>query len=784
MTSLESYLRNDYLADKRQLEHTLEVIKLVLPIFGDQFMVDVVGVRTWPYRLQNGAPRPIESFSDSTHCMILFALKAILESIKPSTLNPSAEPVLFPSRVRVPRLSTYDLDSVVNRATSDVTKLFQRRRRRLVSSKTYGIDDPLTLTWWAELLLRSTSNDIPKERRRRDRAHDVAREVCRRRTGLLKFDPNDSPPRHEEIPHAFLRLRLRHLAKVAARLRRPDDQPLNTPQIELKTFEDELHRQLGYFSVPDSRFDPAVLVFALEGALQFDPHALSDNTIESFFQTIEESQKRNPYWRPVTPFLANSQGMVLFPVSVEISNSLLRTYEILTAAGRPAHSSRLEGLLRRYAQWLLARAERSSYIERKVGQKPVPRQALGWHSEHVNEPGTIHMWETSQVLLFLVHYSSLLQRKIAAEGLLYAGLKPRHWKSIDRVPDYWSSEPLDALARVGERGGIADEGDAHYAVLRKVHEKFVVSTESRSLLLYGPPGTGKTTVAEQMAVGLERPMLTITVSDFLASGDAEVESRAKGIFLILEEQEDIVILFDEIDQFLLDRNSKRYRAQSGVFQFLTPGMLTKFQDLRDKGQCTFLMATNYEERIDGAIKRQGRFDERLMLSLPDAERRRAFIWLFLRRKLKGHRKLIADATGRDAFDAVSETAELIAKTALFGFGDLQHLVKNRLTVHDRDTWQRLSQKLVKASDSVQPSVRLNAYVTRFDPAEPDEQKPFEEFALLLYLIAQTGRPFSIQDKEMITRAFGLATADSIVRHVQGSGRVKRVVAKTLSAALL
>src|SRR6266542_2888717 len=143
MTSLESYLRNEYLADKRQLEHTLEVIELVLPIFGDRFMVDVAGVRTWPYRLQKGAPGRVTSFSDSTHCMILFALTAILESTK-WTANPSIEPVLFPTKIRVPKRSTHDLGDVVKRATSDLTKLLQRRRRRLVFSRTYGVEDPLT----------------------------------------------------------------------------------------------------------------------------------------------------------------------------------------------------------------------------------------------------------------------------------------------------------------------------------------------------------------------------------------------------------------------------------------------------------------------------------------------------------------------------------------------------------------------------------------------------------------------------------------------------------------
>ena len=211
----------------------------------------------------------------------------------------------------------------------------------------------------------------------------------------------------------------------------------------------------------------------------------------------------------------------------------------------------------------------SRYAETPRRRRIVDNQALGWHSEHVNAPGTIHTWETSQVLLFLVHYVSLLQGKIAAEGLSCAGLTLREANAIRLAPSYWRDEPLDALSRVGaRRRASVDETDRHYAVLQKIHNNFVVKRTSTSLLLYGPPGTGKTTLAEQMAASLGQALLIITVSDFLASGAAEVEARAKGVFQkILQEQEDIVILFDEIDQFLLDRNGEAYGVRQAFSSF-------------------------------------------------------------------------------------------------------------------------------------------------------------------------------------------------------------------------
>jgi hypothetical protein len=54
-------------------------------------------------------------------------------------------------------------------------------------------------------------------------------------------------------------------------------------------------------------------------------------------------------------------------------------------------------------------------------------------------------------------------------------------------------------------------------------------------------------------------------------------------------------------------------------------MLTKLNDLRASESVIFIMATNYAERIDAAIKRQGRIDEHCLLLPPDRWRRRIFI---------------------------------------------------------------------------------------------------------------------------------------------------------------
>jgi hypothetical protein len=397
------------------------------------------------------------------------------------------------------------------------------------------------------------------------------------------------------------------------------------PNFDLRShrvfFENTLHDQLSFSSIPDSRFDPAELIFCLEGFLRCAPAAVDEALFSRVLEVLAEAQLTSAHWRPNKPFTASATGSINLPLSVEGANSLIRSVRLME---RKSVSSQVAAqcvpLLRRFWGWLRARSIR-------FGDPKSPCE--GWHSEHVNEPGLVHIWDTSQILEFLLAYRALLHEHSGKTALRLSGLKVRPPNDLDDTvagtqgePAVWTDvvthrEPVDALGAV-------------YRVYERVGSDFIdprlggVGQPDHSMLLYGPPGTGKSSLAKLVADALQWPMITVTVSDFLGLGGAMVESRAKAIFETLELQSKAVILFDEIDAFLLDRDSTFYREQDTVFQFLTPGMLTKINDLRQAAKCIFIIATNYENRIDPAIKRPGRIDQQYLL-LPPASARRAAI---------------------------------------------------------------------------------------------------------------------------------------------------------------
>ena len=487
-------------------------------------------------------------------------------------------------------------------------------------------------------------------------------------------------------------------------------------------FESALHDQLSFSAIPDSRFDPAELVFCLEGLLICAPEAVDNALFDRVLQVLAEKQSSSAHWRPNKPFIASETGAIMLPVSVEGANSLMRStflmdgdrlYDTFTAKSLP--------LLMRFWHWLRARSVRFEIDG---------LNCVGWHSEHVNEPNLIHIWDTSQVSEFMLSFREMIERHIARKSLQLSRLdiktpRPTRHDIAKSRKERWAQKIEKFEPSMGAK--------SRQTVYARLGTHFILPWASGnptnySMLLYGPPGTGKTTVAENVAEVLEIPLITVTVSDFLGAGGANVEARAKAVFLTLEAQERCVILFDEIDSFLLDRDSMLYRAQDSLFQFLTPGMLTKINDLHERKRSIFIIATNFAGRIDPAIKRAGRIDRQYLLPLPNAARRKAIMSSFGLR--------------------ASGNAPLRKASAFFGYSDLKGAV---LDAGGKEaTASKVARKLAERT----PATSLDSYLKRL---KTEENFPSEEFRGLLSIAEEAGlrgdivKKFAALDAEQVTK---------------------------------
>jgi len=212
-------------------------------------------------------------------------------------------------------------------------------------------------------------------------------------------------------------------------------------------------------------------------------------------------------------------------------------------------------------------------------------------------------------------------------------------------------------------------------------------------------------------------LITITPSDFIVSGSQLVEERAKALFDALMELSRKVILFDEIDRLVLDRSTPEYSEQEGMFQFMTPSMLPKFADLRAAERCIFVVATNFEERIDRAIKRRGRIDDKLLVLPPDEGQRRKLI-----KDVLSKYKLVVD-------DKAAEWADVLEESVLHTYSELRDSTKD--SFETLPAGSPALPALLSTLKERKPDIHLGSYPARFRKTGFDTlPTPDEEFVLI------------------------------------------------------
>jgi SpoVK/Ycf46/Vps4 family AAA+-type ATPase len=137
-------------------------------------------------------------------------------------------------------------------------------------------------------------------------------------------------------------------------------------------------------------------------------------------------------------------------------------------------------------------------------------------------------------------------------------------------------------------------------------------------LLLFVAGTAKTTICESLAQRMGFDFVVIDTAAFLADGLSNVAARIRYVFRRLMALRECVILFDEIEEFALDRETPGLSMES---RMLTTALLTAINDLRRTKQSVFFIATNRLRAFDSAITRRGRFDMQLFAGTPNLKSR-------------------------------------------------------------------------------------------------------------------------------------------------------------------
>ena len=147
----------------------------------------------------------------------------------------------------------------------------------------------------------------------------------------------------------------------------------------------------------------------------------------------------------------------------------------------------------------------------------------------------------------------------------------------------------------------------------------------KGVLLVGPAGTGKTLLARAVAGEANVQFLSIAGSEFMEMLVGVGASRVRDLFTTAKKIAPAIIFIDEIDAIGRARGKSNVGGGHDEREQTLNQILVEMDGFSQNDNVIVMAATNRGDMLDPALVRPGRFDRRVMVSLPDLEERKFII---------------------------------------------------------------------------------------------------------------------------------------------------------------
>jgi cell division protease FtsH len=152
----------------------------------------------------------------------------------------------------------------------------------------------------------------------------------------------------------------------------------------------------------------------------------------------------------------------------------------------------------------------------------------------------------------------------------------------------------------------------------------------KGVLLVGSPGTGKTLLARAVAGEANVPFFSISGSDFVEMFVGVGASRVRDLFEQGKKNAPCIIFIDEIDAVGRHRGAGLGGGHDEREQTLNQ-LLAEMDGFESNEGVILMAATNRPDVLDPALLRPGRFDRRVVVSLPDVRGREEILRVHTRK---------------------------------------------------------------------------------------------------------------------------------------------------------
>ena len=339
----------------------------------------------------------------------------------------------------------------------------------------------------------------------------------------------------------------------------------------------ELYRQLSlHGSNSKSSYDVKRLIYALLTVCVDDEYS-DEIIVEKTLETILENQKEgNNIWDTGQWISVGKEKHLPISASESLADLLETNSKIIKRHLANEYFDRIKNLY----EWLIRELR---FEENEI---------LGWKHDATRERET-ESYITAFSLMCLKGITEIIDFKIDLD------LQQKYYHNYKSTDTYMSV----FHDNLGVKGKLAA-----LSIKRTGFKKF------NSGILFGLPGTGKSSFAKGLAKELDYDFIEFTPGDFFHKGREGAMERINTIFSDITAIKKTVVFFDEVDDLVRTRDAVRTKDAVSKVDFFdirsvyTTTLLPKIQELHNNKNIVFLIATNYFENVDQAIRREKRFD--------------------------------------------------------------------------------------------------------------------------------------------------------------------------------